>query len=325
MRSPVTDVELLSSQVRALEQLLFVYEQAVLEQSAKLERAREDLARRVEQLATSNNQLSRLNARLVNEMNERRTAQENLRRSQRLASIGTLAAGLAHEINNPLGLITLEVHHASLHRNDPQVLESSLDAIAYSVTRCSRIVKSVLQFARNEETEKWPASVNAVAEHARDVVREKARATGVSVNLDLQPKIQSVMMNGTEMEQVLVNLIHNALEALGTSGEDGSSWPDPTVVVRTRQIDGRIRIAVTDNGCGMDDSTVTHAFDPFYTTRSRRGGTGLGLSTCHGIVTSLGGTITIESEPGMGTTMIVEIPITQESGGDTRVEASDRR
>jgi two-component system NtrC family sensor kinase len=276
---------LLRSHVAALEQLLEVYEQAAIEQSEKLEEARAALARRVEDLGR--------------EIDERKRAEENLRRSERLASIGTLAAGLAHEINNPLGLIALEVHHALRSADDQAAVTESLLEIKGCVKRCARIVKSVLQFAREETTEKWPEALNEIAEHARDLTREAAVRHGVAVELCLDDELPLVVMNPTEMEQVFVNLIHNAIHASERGGR---------VVIETRLLAGGVRVVVRDEGCGMAEADREKAFDPFYTTRSLQGGTGLGLSTCHGIVTELGGSIVIESSEGAGTAVLVELP-----------------
>jgi two-component system NtrC family sensor kinase len=297
---------LLASQVAALEQLLEVYEQAVLAQSGRLETTQLHLARRVEELGESNDALRQLNDQLNSEIAERKSAQENLRRSERLASIGTLAAGLAHEINNPLGLIALEVHHASRHSDDIEALSTSLVAIEGYVKRCARIVKSVLQFAREETTEKWPVSLNTIAENARDLTREKARRCSVSIELDLAPDLPELVLNPTEMEQVFVNLIHNAINA----SERGAR-----VIVATEHDNGAIRSVVRDDGCGMTQQGALRAFDPFYTTRSQEGGTGLGLSTCKGIVTDLGGTIEIDSKRGTGTVVTVSLPVDGLSGG----------
>jgi two-component system, NtrC family, sensor kinase len=299
----VDQQQLLTSQVAALEQLLDVHEQTVLEQSERLQRAQSDLAKRVAELAESNAELLRVNARLNREMQERRQAQASLRRSERLAAIGTLAAGVAHEINNPLGLIALEVHHAARHAGNPQALMASLDRIGGHVKRCARIVKSVLQFAREETTEKWPVSLNEIAENARDMTRERARVASITLELVLAPNAPELTLNPTEMEQVFVNLIHNAIEA---------SAPGARVRLMTTFDERAVRAIVTDDGCGMTDGDLQRAFDPFYTTRSRRGGTGLGLSTCHGIITALGGTIEILSEDGRGTTVTVTLPLAKQ-------------
>ena len=293
------EILLLGSRINALEQLLEVYEQAVLEQSSRLAEAHAALAKRVEELARSNEELENLNRALNREMAERKQAEESLQRSERLASIGTLAAGLAHEINNPLGLIVLEVNHALRAAQDPDEVRASLEEINGHVTRCARIVKSVLQFAREEETERSPDSVNRAAERARDLLRQTAKQHEVAVVLDLEAELPLVLMNSTEIEQVMVNLIHNAIQACSSGG---------TVAVCTRQGENTVRIIVRDDGQGMAESERQHAFDPFFTTRTRQGGTGLGLSICHGIIAKMGGTIALESASGRGTAVIVDLP-----------------
>lgn len=293
-------IRLLGSRINALEHLLDVYEQAVLEQSSRLAEAHSALARRVEELARSNQELADVNRRLSQEIAERRQIEESLRRSERLASIGTLAAGVAHEINNPLGLIALEVNRVERADADPKEVRAALHEIHQQIKRCARIVKSVLQFAREGETERYPDDLNRSAGRARDLTREAAAAAGVAVRLDLAPALPLVPMNPTEIEQVLVNVLQNAIEACEAGGH---------VSVFTRQASGAVRIIVSDNGRGMSETERLRAFDPFYTTRARHGGTGLGLSICHGIISKMGGTIAIESEAGNGTSVTIDLPL----------------
>jgi signal transduction histidine kinase len=223
-----------------------------------------------------------------------------LRQSERLASIGTLASGIAHEINNPLGMIQLVAETAVRSTDDPERVEEMLRQIINDVNRCSRIVKSVLRFATDQPTERWGSDLNNIIRRSLDFTREYATQHGVIAVDQLCEDLPSVLANPTELEQVFVNLISNAIHA----SEQGGS-----VRLETVQAGDRVRAIVRDEGCGMTRELVEHAFDPFYTTRLEQGGTGLGLSTCHGIVAGHGGTIELDSEERQGTTVIIELPI----------------
>ena len=241
----------------------------------------------------------------LEEMVERRTqeledSRRQLRRSERLASIGTLASGIAHEINNPLGMMLLTADAALDCDNDPETTKKSLNQIRADVKRCARVVQSVLRFAREQPSEKSPVQINEVVRDAMEITREYARRHGVTVTEYLAESLLPITGNATELEQVFVNLIYNAVHAYQAGG---------SVQIETSAEGQRVRAEVRDDGCGMTKDQVERAFDPFYTTRITEGGTGLGLSTCHGIVTEHGGTIDIESREGRGTRMIVEFPV----------------
>ena len=237
---------------------------------------------------------------------KRRTAEladshEKLRRSERLASIGTLAAGIAHEINNPLGLILLQVDTGYSDKNNPKAMERVLGKIEQHVGRCAHIVKSVLRFAREEASEKLPQDLNAIVQRAEDLVRNLTDSHGIALDLKLEEDLPQIEANPTELEQVMVNVIHNAVHACRRGG---------AVSIRTTKDCDTVRAIVRDNGIGMSSEQLKHAFDPFYTTKFGQGGTGLGLSTCHGIVTQHGGQLAVDSVLGTGTTVTIDFPST---------------
>ncbi len=211
-------------------------------------------------------------------------------RAERLAALGTLAAGVAHELNNPLGTIRLGAELA-LQSTQDETTRSTLEAIRADVARCGRIMKSVLQFSREESSAKWPISLNTTARLARDRTRRIASENQVTVELELDDDLGWIIGNETELEQVLINLIDNGVRAAPNAGR---------VVVRTRMDGDRIICDVEDNGCGMSPEHQSQAFDPFFTTRIKGGGTGLGLSVSHGIIRDHGGTIEITSKEGAG-------------------------
>jgi len=242
------------------------------------------------------------NHRSAQDVEQNRT-EAAMRRAERLASVGTLAAGIAHEINNPLGAILLSAEAAILGRGRPNgeaILEASLANIQTSALRCGRIVKSVLQFARDEVSQKWPASIGDVVRHARDMVRKLAAERGVTLRVELDDLCPNLVMNPTEMEQVVMNLVSNAIQA-SNAGEE--------VRVQVAASHGELRLTVEDHGRGMTNDEVAHMFDPFFTSRIHEGGTGLGLSIAHGIVQDHGGAIEVETKPGQGTSVTLVFPL----------------
>ncbi|MFO0897626.1 MAG: ATP-binding protein [Pirellulales bacterium] len=231
---------------------------------------------------------------------------ERVRRTERLASIGTLAAGIAHELNNPLGAIMLEAETAALaaRRIEPDpLLASSLEGIRHNVDRCSRIIKGILRFAKHEHGEHAPCDLAAVLRRARDYTRELAAQRGVSVDLGELPAGLPVVGNELALEQVFVNLFNNALEA---------SPRGSIVEVRAHHDPAALRITVGDRGPGIPAAEIQRVFDPFFTTRQQAAGTGLGLSIVQGIVADHQGEVEVSSQVGQGAVFTVSLPRMQD-------------
>jgi signal transduction histidine kinase len=247
----------------------------------------------------------------LEELVEERTTElarsrEKLVRSERMASVGTLAAGIAHQINNPVASIVAAAQYALVCEEDedaPQVWKRALLDCVEEGKRCAKIVRSVLQFSREESSEMWPEDLNDVVGRACDLAR--SYAAECSAELSFEPIVEPcpVRMSPIQIEQVVVNLIRNAVESRATGAQ---------VVVRTRRNAGIVSVEVCDNGRGMSQEDCKRIFDPFFTTRLDAGGTGLGLSMAHGIVLDHRGTIGVESRIGEGTTVIVELPCESE-------------
>lgn len=242
----------------------------------------------------------RLEGIVAERTRELEVSREESRRIERLASLGTLAAGLAHELNNPLGTILLGVDLLRIEE-DPARREQTLEGIRQDVARCSHIVKSMLRFGRDEVSKKSPISINQVVRIARDNSRGLIAKRKIRLQLDLTPDLPLLEGNATELGQVFLNLIQNAVHA---SDEGG------VVTISSSLCVGRVECRIEDAGCGMPSDVQDRARDPFYTTRQNEGGTGLGLSVSHGIVTDHRGTLTIDSRPNQGTLVCVSIPIT---------------
>lgn len=226
---------------------------------------------------------------------------EKLRHSERLASVGTLAAGIAHEINNPVGMILLSAEQLRITAGDGRRASENrlVSDIIQNAKRCGNIVRSVLRFARQEPAERWPHDVNAIVGQAVELTRAYAHRRGGDIETQLAADIPQVTLNPVEMEQVFVNLIRNGIESV-----EGP----PAITIVTSQADNFVRIEVIDNGRGIPVEERSRIFDPFYTTRQSNGGTGLGLSLTYGIVTDHGGIIQVQSAHTGGSKMIVELP-----------------
>ncbi|MCB0323252.1 MAG: PAS domain S-box protein [Bdellovibrionales bacterium] len=269
------------------------------------------IARDITKRVTMELELAQHRAGLERLVDERTRAlgesQEQLLRSERMASIGALAAGIAHEINNPVGAILLCAENA-LEMADPSLdragaialLNRTCNKIIGNAKRCALIVKGVLQFAKAERSERWAHELTPIIQGAVRLVHELLDVDGCQIELCLAPNLPLVFVNPLEVEQVVINLIKNSLEAGSTR-----------VQIRAAKQENapRLRIEVEDNGRGITVEAQKHVFDPFYTRRQHLGGTGLGLSIVHGIIEQHGGEISIASAPGGGTCFLITLPI----------------
>ncbi len=227
-------------------------------------------------------------------------------RSARLASVGELATGLAHEINNPLAIIAAEETNISdlvqsIDGRTPErdELLSSATRIREQVKRCGSITAKMLQFGRKAEAS--PETID-IRPHLRETVKlleRQAAVRNVELLLELADDLPQVLVDPLELEQVLVNLINNSFHALARGGR---------IQIAARRVDEELHLEVRDNGNGIPPELLDRVFEPFFTTKPVGQGTGLGLSVCYGIVQSWGGRIEAESEPGRGTTMRIRIP-----------------
>ena len=242
---------------------------------------------------------------VISDIDKEKKTAKALFQAERLASLGTLSAGLAHEINNPLGAMMLTTESALRLLQTPDAdnekISKSLNKVMDQIDRCSKIVDGVLMFAKNETSKKSAYSMSEVARKARDMILFKAKPKKISISLKESDSDLDAVVNTTEMEQVIVNLLSNAIDASPSSSE---------IQVHIRKLRDTIEVSVHDDGSGMDDSVKKMAFDPFFTSKRESGGTGLGLSMCHTIVSNHGGTIEIcNSDIKQGAEVRFRIPI----------------
>lgn len=237
------------------------------------------------------------------DISERRRAEEAARRSERLASIGTLSAGIAHEINNPLQSILSAAEFALREDGEPGLSPTTREAlldIVDSAKRGGRIVRSVLQFARKSHQEAWLHDLNDVVRGCLDLIRRDVGWREMRLERELYGKPLPVYMNALQIEHVVMNVLRNAIS---------TDPPCGSLSVRTGRDARTAYVIVRDDGPGMTESERRRAFDPFFTTRRAMGGTGLGLSLAHGIVAQHGGTMSIDSVWGSGTQVRLELPL----------------
>jgi two-component system NtrC family sensor kinase len=244
-------------------------------------------------------------------MGELADAQRQLIQSNKLSSMGRLAAGVAHEINNPLtGVLTYSSFLLKKADEDDE-LKEDLNVIVRETIRCRDIVKSLLDFSRQSVSEKRPIQVNETIQNAYRIVQNQLAIQKIRVDLQLQEDLPLIEADKNQIQQVLVNLLVNAADATGDDG--GVITVRTDVVERPKPDEGHgasdewVRIRVSDTGCGIPKEQLGKIFDPFFTTKVAKG-TGLGLAIAWGIVEKHNGELEVASEVGKGTTFTILLP-----------------
>jgi signal transduction histidine kinase len=241
--------------------------------------------------------------------NESRTTRQLMRRSDRMRSVETMAAGFAHEIRNPLTSIKTFITLAPDRRNDPEFMSRFSQVAAEDVGRIERLIKEILDYARSAEPAFKPEDLNEVVAASIHFLELTATDRAIELSKDFGEGLPPVTMDRHQIQQVVMNLVINAVEAM-TGGPGALSLS--TRRVRKHGTDEWVQIAVSDTGCGIPADTLEHIFDPFYTTKhesTEREGTGLGLAIAHQMVRDHRGYIEVTSRPGAGTTFCVNLPI----------------
>jgi len=252
--------------------------------------------------------------RILEERVEERTAaltemQTQIIQSEKLASVGQLAAGVAHEINNPLGgiLALTALSLEDMEEDDPN--RENLEEVVQQAVRCRDIVKSLVTFSRQAEVKTEPLNLNKIMEHVLSLLEIQPNFRNILVIRHLAPELPPVLGSNSQFQQVLMNIIVNAAQAMEEKG---------TIEITTNHDidDGFVEVLISDTGCGIPPDEIEHIFDPFFTTKPTGEGTGLGLSIAHGIITRQMGTISVESQVGSGTTFAIRMPASEERGDD---------
>jgi two-component system NtrC family sensor kinase len=238
---------------------------------------------------------------------ERDKLSGELLRSAKLASLGEMSTGLAHEINNPLAILMTE--HTNIADVAEELTESdsirqeileSVQRGKRQVERCGGITAKMLQFGRAGEAKLQPTDIRPRVEEIVGLMRKQAQIRNVTIHMEIEPNLPKVVLDPIELQQVMVNLINNSMDAMKDNG-------DIHVIVRR---EGRkVRLSIRDNGAGISPEQLGRVFQPFFTTKPVGKGTGLGLSVCYGIVQKWGATIEVESGVGVGTEMIIRLSV----------------
>jgi len=243
---------------------------------------------------------------------ERAQLQKQLMHADRLATIGQLAAGVAHELNEPLSSI---IGFAQLVQRNPRLPEETVPDIQRIVTaslHAREIIKKLLLFARQAPTFKGHTNLNSIVSEALGLFEHRFENEGIEVACTFCPRVPEMTADAGQLTQVLVNLIANAIQAMPEGGK---------LNVITDVQDGYVVCTVEDTGVGMTEEVLDRLFVPFFTTKDVNQGTGLGLPVVHGIVTSHGGTIEVKSKPGKGTKFAVRLPIEPGLNQENRPES----
>ncbi len=240
---------------------------------------------------------------IARDMTETKKLEQQIRNSEKLASVGKLAAGVAHEINNPLGGILNCLYNMRKGTLSPARQEEYLASMEDGLRRVQRIVRQLLDFSQQHNPELALADINQVVNRVLLLTDHLFVPHRVQLGTELAPDLPEIMIDRHMMEQVLMNLVLNAIQAMRSGG---------VLTISTVVENAHCLIRVRDSGCGISSSVLPRIFDPFFTTKNEGEGTGLGLSVSLGIVERHGGRIMVESEVGKGTTFTVSIPLSTE-------------
>jgi len=230
------------------------------------------------------------------------SARQRLIETERLASMGQLSAGVAHEINNPLGTVLLYSHVLLKQLRDGDPRQNDLQMIVAEATRCKEIVRGLLDFARQSRVSKASTDLVALIAEVLSVSAPQAKQAGVRLTSDVPDNLPEMVIDGTQIRQMLVNLVQNGIDSVGDDGE-------VRIAARLRPSADSVEIKVSDNGCGIPRENLSRLFTPFFTTKEMGKGTGLGLPIAYGVVKMHSGDITGESEVGKGSAFTVTLPI----------------
>jgi two-component system, NtrC family, sensor kinase len=239
---------------------------------------------------------------------------EKLVQSHKLASIGELSAGIGHEINNPLAIISQEtewMQHVAKRISEGDSkgiaeLQDSLNEVLHQVDRCREITQNLLEFARRKEPVYQEVNLNKLIDDLSRLVEKEVLLRHIEIRRDFEKDLPLVQTDAPSLRQVVLNLLTNATHAVEKDGQ--------IRIATKRSQNGSVDIIVEDTGCGIPKDHLAKIFDPFFTTKPEGKGTGLGLSICHGIVDKLGGRISVRSEVGRGSTFVITLPVGRKEG-----------
>jgi two-component system, NtrC family, sensor kinase len=259
---------------------------------------------------------------LFDDQTERRRLQDQLIQSEKMSAIGQLIAGIAHDLNNPLASVVGFADFLTEVPNVPSSIREPLAVVRDEAERASSIVRNLLGFARKQDHQRRPTALKPLLDATFVLLRNQLMAQRVEARIEVEPDLPMPDIDPNQIQQVFVNLINNAAQAIASTGQPGN------ILVRARRwLDG-VAIEIIDDGPGMSEALSAQVFEPFFTTKAEGEGTGLGLSISQGIVKEHGGRIMLSSEEGRGSTFTVQLPLSTRAAApppDTGARAPTRR
>jgi PAS domain S-box-containing protein len=240
---------------------------------------------------------------LVSDLSEHKKMMEKLVRADRLSSLGEMAAGIAHEINNPLTGVMGLAHLLMEGRDVPDSVRDDAGTIYKEANRAANILRDFLIFARGEKPDKHSADINSIVDSVLKLRRTNMKKSNIEVVTDYAPDLPELLVDASQIQQVILNVVLNAEYFMYEAHKGGIL---NITTLRSKDI---IQLIISDDGPGIPAGNLSHIFDPFYTTKAMGQGTGLGLSISYGIIREHNGNIYAESKPGNGASFIIELPI----------------
>jgi signal transduction histidine kinase len=240
---------------------------------------------------------------------ELRDAQNEIIRSEKLASVGRLAAGVAHEIGNPIGIVLGYLEMMGRPDIGEEERADFITRVGSEITRINRIIRTLLDFSRSSEETPVNVCIHDLLMDTLEMLQPQPKMEGITTDLVLDARDDCVFADPGRLRQVFLNILMNSVDALAADEPNSGRKKAPFIQVKTRSFDGRIEIQITDNGPGIAGDGLSKVFDPFYTTKEPGKGTGLGLSVSYQIVEGLGGSLTIDSKKGEETAVTIELPL----------------
>ncbi|MDQ2919565.1 MAG: ATP-binding protein, partial [Verrucomicrobiota bacterium] len=247
-------------------------------------------------LAESFNEMSR---KMASDIEQLRQLNEQLIRTEKLAAMGTLSAGVAHEVNNPLASISSLIQMMQTKPNIDADTSEKLKLISTQITRITQVTKDMMDFARVRPAAKSLLNINEIIEISLRLASFDKAFHKLKLKKILASDLPAIFADADQLQQVFLNLFLNARDAMPNGGE---------LFVETSAADGKIKIEIADEGSGIDEKNLKQIFDPFFTTKQTGKGTGLGLAVCYGIITAHGGRIEVSPNNGKGTRFLIYFP-----------------
>lgn len=240
-------------------------------------------------------------SKILRDLTDLKIREEQIQHSERLATLGNMAAGVAHEVGNPLTAISSLVQVCQ-RRTDEPFIQDQLAKVRDHIQRITKIVRDLVDFSRPSSLETETMNLNNIIRSSVGLLQHDARCRDVDFNMQLASEVPKFEGVPDHIHQVCVNILLNAVDAM-----EGES--NPAITIKTWTEDDDIKISFTDVGTGIPEEKQSRIFEPFFTTKEVGSGTGLGLSVSHGIITQMGGNIEVESNPHEGATFIITLPV----------------